>query len=171
MIIFIYGLRGFLGIELHFELFCSLFIPTPQLSPKEIDYIGGASLQLRPDMVDKYLEYPTIRSDADWKKDWFYISNPAPALPKWSNKPPIYVREWIHKNTPRSDDQVKELLDLTFCLREMRVTTASVVFNWIQRRIQPLQRRNHFGFQYEGIKDSSRFSAEPIERTEGLKKV
>jgi len=34
-----------------------------------------------------------------------------------------------------------------------------------------LQRRQSFGFQYQGTEDSSRFSAEPVKRTEGLKVI
>ena len=56
-----------------------------------------------------------------------------------------------------------------FCLWEMRVTTASVVFNWIQSRIQPLRRQRNFGFKYEGTEDCSWFSVELMEWTEGLR--
>ena len=153
--VFVHLCEAFLGIEPYFELFRSLFVLTPQPSHKEIEHIGCASLRLRPDMVDKYLEYPAFMMMPTEREISFYIGNPALALPKWFDKPPIYVREWIQKNTPGSDDQVKELLDLIFCFREMRVIAASVVFNWTRCRIQPSQRRNHFGFQYEGTKDSS----------------
>ncbi|KAG2605575.1 uncharacterized protein LOC120668694 isoform X2 [Panicum virgatum] len=51
----------------------------------------------------------------------------------------------------------------------MRATAASVLFNWIQRRVQPLQKRENFGFQYQGSEDSSLLSAEQMERTSGLR--
>ena len=51
----------------------------------------------------------------------------------------------------------------------MRITAASVVYNWIQRRIQPLQRRNTFGFEYQGTQDGSRLVAEPMEHAQALK--
>ena len=41
----------------------------------------------------------------------------------------------------------------------------SIIYNWIQRIIQPLQRQDH------GTKDSSRLSAEPVERDEALKRA
>ena len=51
------------------------------------------------------------------------------------------------------------------------MTAASVVLNWIQRRIQPLQKRKNFGFQYECTQDDSRFSTEPMEQTQALTRV
>ena len=53
----------------------------------------------------------------------------------------------------------------------MRVTAAPVLFNWIQRRIQPLQKPDNFGFQYQGTEDNSRLFAEPMERTTGLRVI
>ncbi|KAG2565019.1 hypothetical protein PVAP13_7NG007747 [Panicum virgatum] len=119
-------------------------------------------------MVDKYLEWPEIHVDPKWKEDWFYIGNPS-SLPEFSLMPPMYFREWVLMNSASSEDQVEELLGLIFYLREMKVTAASVVFNWKQRQIQPLEKRKNFGFQYEGTEDSSRFSTEPVERVQGLR--
>ena len=36
------------------------------------------------------------------------------------------------------------------------------MFGWMKRRIQPLQARESFGFQYQGTTDLSRFSEEEI---------
>ena len=36
------------------------------------------------------------------------------------------------------------------------------MFDWMKRRIQPLQARESFGFQYQGTTDPSRFSEEEI---------
>ena len=54
---------------------------------------------------------------------------------------------------PGYEDQVVELLERTVRFQKMRVTAASVVLNFIQRRIQPLQRRKNFGFQYQDTED------------------
>ena len=42
------------------------------------------------------------------------------------------------------------------------LTGEAVVFDWMKRRIQPLQARKTLGFQYQGIADSSRYSKEEI---------
>ena len=56
IVVFVHFCEAFLSIEPHFELFRSLYILTPQPSAQEIRYIGCASLQLLPNVVDKYLE-------------------------------------------------------------------------------------------------------------------
>ena len=42
------------------------------------------------------------------------------------------------------------------------LTGEAVVFDWMRRRIQPLQARETLGFQYQGTADSSRYSKEEI---------
>ena len=42
------------------------------------------------------------------------------------------------------------------------LTGEAVVFDWMKRRIQPLQARETLGFQYQGTADSSRYSKEEI---------
>ena len=113
------------------------------------------------------------RSKCRWQLETrlFYIGNPAPSLPKCKIDPPLFVLEWMRKSTPGSDDQMKELMDLIWYLRAMGVTASSLIFNWMQRKVQPLKRRDNFGFQYEETQDTSRFFAEPMERSEGLKRI
>ncbi|RLN28676.1 hypothetical protein C2845_PM05G14600 [Panicum miliaceum] len=45
-------------------------------------------------------------------------------------------------------EQVDELLELIEALKLMGVTGASVVYSFIMCRIQPLQKRDQFGFKY-----------------------
>ena len=42
------------------------------------------------------------------------------------------------------------------------LTGEAVVFDWMKRRIQPLQARESLGFQYQGTTDPSRYSKEEI---------
>ena len=42
------------------------------------------------------------------------------------------------------------------------LTGEAVIFDWMKRRIQPLQARESLGFQYQGTADSSRYSKEEI---------
>jgi len=42
------------------------------------------------------------------------------------------------------------------------LTGEAVVFDWMKRRIQPLQAWEMLGFQYQGIADLSRYSKEEI---------
>jgi len=42
------------------------------------------------------------------------------------------------------------------------LTGEAVMFDWMKRRIQPLQARESLGFQYHGTTDPSRYSKEEI---------
>jgi hypothetical protein len=46
--------------------------------------------------------------------------------------------------------------------RDAGVTGVTVMYSWIGRQIQPLQKWSRFGFKYLGVLDPSRFSADPI---------
>jgi len=42
------------------------------------------------------------------------------------------------------------------------LTGVTIVFDWMKRRIQPLEARESLGFQYQGTADPSRYSKEEI---------
>ena len=42
------------------------------------------------------------------------------------------------------------------------LTGEAVIFDWMKRRIQPLQAREMLGFKYQGTTDPSRYSKEEI---------
>ena len=70
--------------------------------------MGGADLQFHPSMVEKYIPYTLCRQIGDWKAEWFYIDNHAPALPERAPGPPTPRHEWC---VPADNaDQVGELL-------------------------------------------------------------
>ena len=43
--------------------------------------------------------------------------------------------------------------------------------DWMKHRIQPLQARETFGFEYQGASDSSRYSTKEISNGEALRRV
>ena len=45
---------------------------------------------------------------------------------------------------------------------------ATVVFSWLGRQIQLLQKCCHAGFEYSGLEDPSRFSSETIHPSEAM---
>jgi hypothetical protein len=64
---FVHFCKTFLGIEPHFEFFRSLYTLTPLPFAEAMDSIGCANLELRPGMVEKYLEWLAIHVDPKWK--------------------------------------------------------------------------------------------------------
>ena len=83
--------------------------------------------------------------------------------------PPIQWPEWTKK--PVDSSQISELLARIADLRQKIVTGEAVMFDWMKRRVQPLQARETFGFQYQGTTDSSRFLEEEISNEEVFSRV
>jgi len=83
--------------------------------------------------------------------------------------PPIQWPEWNKK--PIDESQLPELLARIADLRQKNVTGEAVMFDWMKRRIQPLQARETLGFQYQGTTDSSRYSEEEISDEEVFSRV
>jgi len=81
-------------------------------------------------------------------------------LPERILGPPSVRPEWTRAG--ENEDQVGELLDWIADFKKARITGALVVFSWVDRCSQPLQKRTNFSFQYLGLKDPSRFSAESL---------
>lgn len=65
-------------------------------------------------------------------------------------------------------DQVDELMALIIAHKEMGVTGASVIFDFIKRRIQQLQNRLHPAFDDVGTEDPCRMYAEELDDGEAL---
>ena len=74
--------------------------------------------------------------------------------------PPIQWPEWNKK--PVNESQIPELLERIAILRQKNVTGEAVMFDWMKRRIQPLQAWETLGLQYQRTTDSSRYSKEEI---------
>ena len=77
--IFVQLCEAFLGIYPHFDLFKSLFSLNPCSNLRSIARVRGADLQFRSGMAEKYILYSLRRQIGDWKVEWFYIDNHAPA--------------------------------------------------------------------------------------------
>ena len=72
---------------------------------------------------------------------------------------------------PVDESQVSELLERIAVLRQNILTGEAVIFDWMNRRIQPLQARESLGFQYQGTADSSRYSKEEISNDVAFNRV
>jgi hypothetical protein len=68
-------------------------------------------------------------------------------------------------------DQVHNLIKVIKALKEMNVTGASVMYSWIARRIQPLKKQHHFGFEYLDTEDPYRLAADRLMQGEALRTV
>ena len=169
MSVFVHLCEAFLGIEPHFELFRHLFHLKPQPNSASLDVVGGAGIQLRQKMDWIYIPYKLSQKVIDWKPRWFYVENQGNSLPFITAGPPVQRPEWLKK--PYDMSQIPELLEMIANLRQKGISGESVAFDWMKRRIQPLQARITFGFEYQGRSDPSRCSEEEITNGEALRRV
>ena len=144
----------------HFELFHFLFHLKPQLDRFVLDVVGGVGLQLRQRKDRVYIPYGLSNKVIEWKPKWFYVENQSRNFPSITPSPPIQWPEWNKKTVDES--QISELLARIAILRQNMFTGKAVMFDWMKRRIQPLQARESLGFQYQGSTDPSRYSEEEI---------
>jgi hypothetical protein len=129
-----------------------MFHLKPQPDSYVLDVVGGAGLQLRQRKDNLYIPYKLSSKVIDWKPKWFYIDNQWESVPAINPGPPIQWPEWNKK--PVDNSQIPELLSRITDLRKKYLTGEAVVFDWMKRRIQPLQARETFGFQSQGTTDS-----------------
>ena len=107
--------------------------------------MGGASIQTRQGMDKVYIPYKLSGKVIDWKQKWLYIGNHNATFPEITPGPPTIRPEW--KKEPADDSQIQDLLDWITDLKE-KMTGAAIVMDWMKCRIQPLQARENFGFEY-----------------------
>jgi len=101
---------------------------------------------MRPGKEDKYLFYYSSGKGVEWKNFWFYVRNHPPSLPMRTPGAPQLKECWT--NPGPDGDQVMKLLGNITKLKKLGVTGGSVVYSWMYRRIQPLQKWIHPGFRY-----------------------
>jgi len=118
-------------------------------------------LQFRQEKQPKYIPYDLSDKVIDWKSMRFYIRNLFSSLPARTPGPPEKKSSWNSKGS--GGDQVNFLLEEIERLKaDHQICGASVIAHWLMRRIQPLQRRVHLGFQYTGVADPSCYSRSKI---------
>jgi len=130
--IFVHLCEAFLGIYRHFDLFKTLFFLNPYQNFSNVATIGGANLELRSEMVGKYIPC-SPRQIGNWRSEWFYIDNHAPSLPDRVPGSPKQCYEWFHHGYIQVQEE--ELLQRIAVLKNNGVTGAMVAFSWLGRQI------------------------------------
>ena len=116
-----------------------------------------------------YIPYKLSNKVIDWKPKWLYIENHGETLLVITPGPPIQRPEWNKKLV--DDSQIPDLLERIANLKQRHITGEAVIFDWMKRRIQPLQAQETLGFQYQGVSELSRFSKKQISNGEVLSRV
>ena len=118
-------------------------------------------MQFRQGRKPEYIPYELSDMVIDWKEMWFYVRNESSSLPRRTPGPPVKKPSWNSEGG--NVDQINFLLGEIGRLKaDHRISGASVIVHWTLERIQPLQRRVHFGFQYMGETDPTRYTRSKI---------
>ena len=96
---------------------------------ENIDLIRGARIQLMPDMIEFFMEYPSLNNCLSGKTSSSILKNQDPTLPRGNNQAPTVVLKCFSEPSPKSMDQIAELVQLIRCVKELGVTDPSVVLN------------------------------------------
>lgn len=71
--VFVHACEAFLGIEPNLHLFRYLYRVKPQPGAGKVEVFGGAGIQFRQGMKEKWFEMPLKENCGQWKSDWFLV--------------------------------------------------------------------------------------------------
>ena len=189
--VFVHACEAFLGIEPNLSLFRSLYHIKPQPTHQKIEVVGGAGIQFRQNMKAKWFDLPVVDSCGPWKNKWFIIGKSSalsypvacrllscktkltmllfcsagnhglscPERDNWYPKPQV---NWNTRPSAEEAQDVPALLERVQDLKNQGLTGVGIAFSFMKRRVQPLQQREHLGFDYEGPSDGSRTTPDDI---------
>nr|TKW20547.1 hypothetical protein SEVIR_4G095600v2 [Setaria viridis] len=92
-------------------------------------------------------------------------------LPKVTGHCPVWNSRWIDELTIGESIQVPKLLAKIVDLKTKGLTGIGMAFNFLNRRVQPLQLRHTWGYEYSGLNDLSRMSPEEISTDEVMERL
>nr|TKW21360.1 hypothetical protein SEVIR_4G163400v2 [Setaria viridis] len=117
---------------------------------------------MRENVKSLYLDYVLIVSQSRWKEKWCYIGNHEPKLPKLTGHRLTWNNRWLDEPSHGNSLQLPKLLDRIAKLKQQGLTRVGVAFNFMKRRVQPLQLRCTWGYDYSRVNELSRMSPEEL---------
>jgi hypothetical protein len=158
--IFIHLCEAYLGILLNFPLFKNYFFLKYQPSAANQKVIGGVGLQTHPRVG--FLDLALKISLRGCHGTWFYCENHEPSLPSFVGRLPECLGTWSEEPTLLKAPQVAALIDKVNLLKEKGLTCVCVAAHWLARRVQPLKKQVHLGWEYSGLQDLTRETQEKM---------
>ncbi|CAO2147344.1 unnamed protein product [Urochloa humidicola] len=100
------------------------------------------------------------------------VDSEANNLPRFTTRIPSNNGRW---NKSHDEADHPHLEDLYAKIEDLKsnggVTTESITFSWVERRIQPLMEKGSWGYEYKGGEDPSCASPEDLSEEEVLSRV
>jgi hypothetical protein len=160
IVVFVHLCEAFLGISPNFPLFKNYFFLKYQPSATNRKVIGGIGLQTRHRAG--FLDLPMQSSLRGWHGTWFYCENYEPILPSFVGRLLEFQGTWSEESTPLELPQVAALTNKVNRLKEKGLMGVYVAAHWLARRVQPLKKQVHSGWEYSGLQDPTRETRENI---------
>ena len=106
--------------------------------------MGGALIQLRPGLEDRYLScdrYPSM--DLGWQMSWLYVPNESPPLPSYSPNRlhGDLLESW--EELPPLEAYRHHVPNLLDAIKDRGLTGMRVIHTFIGRWVLPLKMRHH----------------------------
>jgi hypothetical protein len=111
-----------------------------------------------------FLDLSLKTSPRGWHGTWFYCENHEPSLPLFIGRLPEFQGTWSEEPTPLKLPQVAALTNKINLLKEKGLTRVYVATHWLTRRVKPLKKQVHHGWEYNGFQDPTWESQEKITR-------
>jgi hypothetical protein len=158
--VFIHLYEAFLGIPPNFPLFKNYFFLKYQPSATNRKVIGGFGLHTHP--RTEFIDLPMKTSLQGWHGTWFYCENHEPSLPPFVGQLPEFQGTCSKEPTPLELPHITALTNKINFLKEHDLTRVCVATHWLARRVVPLKKQVHLGWEYMGLQDSNQETGEKI---------
>jgi hypothetical protein len=178
--IFVAVCEGFLGIDLHWDLWPHLFSVEFFAASTDVKKVrmavraGGCTLQLRSGRAKQYIPASLVSSNKGWQNRWFYLRNDDGVLPSFSQRVVTAVGDnWRWGATRENQENLQPILHALQKLQAEGLTTAGVIAAIHHRRVLPLaERRLRLSEMKPGVDlEGSRMSSTPLSTDDLLRRI
>jgi hypothetical protein len=97
-----------------------------------------------------------------WHGTWFYCENHEPSLPSFVGRLPELHGTCSEQPTSLELPHVVALSNKTNHLKEQGLTRVCVATHWLARRVLPLKKQIHLGWEYSGLQDLTQDTIDKI---------
>ena len=108
----------------------------------------------------------------NWRAEWFYAGNMWPPLEVHSNAAPVPNARWEKEPMNAMElEGIRPFPKQLLAMKDQGLNGVGVVTNFIRHRVQPLQKRVQYGFEYIGPQDPCRVTTEELIEDEVLERI
>jgi hypothetical protein len=180
--VFVALCEGFLGIEVHWDLWIHFFeavlftkaAPSRKEGERLVARTGGCTFQLRAERRSSYIPAGLASSNRGWHAGWFYLRNDRSRLPAFTGKVlGMAPSRWREDLPAGREASLRKAIKALSRLTKMGLTAAVVVANFHRRRVLPLMARRIclYGMKEEASWEETRMAPDDLEHEEVAKRV